>query len=490
MHPLDRDNGRKTWPSFRVKWLMPALLLMSSVGLGEALAQDRDATVAYRLDTEDRVRLRIFEWRPALDQVYEWRALNDEYAVGMDGNVSVPMIGEIMARGRTTSELGRRLAEAMRSSIGAGDPPTIAVEVVRYRPFYILGNVRLPGEYPFRPNLTVLQAVSIAGGMQREEAGGSRLARELIANQGDIETLTARRRYLLAQRAATEATMANAEEIDFSRSGLDAKDPLAVAVMNQANEIYRARRADYLARLADHRTRKSFLEQEMRTIVDQIENQDAKRALASNELEFVDSLVDRRLAAVPRRMAAQRNMHELEAEKLQLQAARLRLRGEIDRVTAAVDELVKSQNSEAMTALGAANEELQTLLTRTNTAKRLVADASSMLVSLGLAAGPSAKVKPIYTIVRSNGSSQSSIVVSELQPLSPGDTLKVEVEVDDPAPASGHGAPAMAPMSSTPSQPALPQANATKPAPVAATGTATGTRNRPGGRDVSREAFN
>lgn len=81
--------------------------------------------------------------------------------------MSLPLVGEIQAAGVTPADLGRIIGDQLKERLGMIDAPDTAVEVVQYRPFYIIGQVDKPGEYPYRPGLTVLQALSVAGGMQR-----------------------------------------------------------------------------------------------------------------------------------------------------------------------------------------------------------------------------------------------------------------------------------------------------------------------------------
>src|ERR1700675_710829 len=104
-----------------------------------------------------------------------------------EGKVSLPLIGELSAAGKTPGELASAIGDALKARIGLVEPPDVSVEVVHFRPFYILGDIEKPGEYAFRPGLTVLQAVSIAGGIPKVSGLGSmRLERESIATRGDL----------------------------------------------------------------------------------------------------------------------------------------------------------------------------------------------------------------------------------------------------------------------------------------------------------------
>ena len=107
---------------------------------------------AYTLDSGDRLRVVVFGQD----------GLTNSYAVDTAGNITLPLIGAVPARGLTTAELSRALAARLRQ--GFLREPHVAVEVELYRPFFILGEVVFPGQYPYVPNMTIETAVAIAGG--------------------------------------------------------------------------------------------------------------------------------------------------------------------------------------------------------------------------------------------------------------------------------------------------------------------------------------
>ena len=107
---------------------------------------------AYRLDAGDRLRV----------VVYGQEGLTNIYAIDAGGSITMPLIGSVPARGRTTAGLAAEIAAKLRN--GYIREPSVAVEIEAYRPFFILGEVAAPGQYPYVPNLTVESAVAIAGG--------------------------------------------------------------------------------------------------------------------------------------------------------------------------------------------------------------------------------------------------------------------------------------------------------------------------------------
>src|SRR6202165_5683280 len=108
--------------------------------------------VAYRLDAGDKLRV----------VVYGQEGLTNTYAIDAGGSITMPLIGSVPARGRTPATLASAITAKLRD--GFIRDPSVAVEIEAYRPFFILGEVAAPGQYPYVPNMSVESAVAIAGG--------------------------------------------------------------------------------------------------------------------------------------------------------------------------------------------------------------------------------------------------------------------------------------------------------------------------------------
>ncbi len=107
---------------------------------------------AYHLDAGDKLRV----------VVYGQEGLTNTYAIDAAGSITMPLIGSVPARGRTPAGLAAEISAKLRA--GYIRDPSVAVEIEAYRPFFILGEVAAPGQYPYVPNMTVESAVAIAGG--------------------------------------------------------------------------------------------------------------------------------------------------------------------------------------------------------------------------------------------------------------------------------------------------------------------------------------
>lgn len=140
--------------------LLGTLIAAASIMLASCGAAIDSAPVAsaatevpiYRLGADDKVRINVYGEDP----------LNAEYLVGSDGNISFPLIGMVQAKGLSLAELQALLT--LRLAQSAINDPKVSVDIVEYRPFYVLGEVQKAGQYPYRTGMTVMAAIATAGG--------------------------------------------------------------------------------------------------------------------------------------------------------------------------------------------------------------------------------------------------------------------------------------------------------------------------------------
>lgn len=112
----------------------------------------RTAADEYTLSAGDKIRVIVFGEE----------TLTGEYVITSGGNLSFPLIGSLRATDKTVEGLQAALAAALGD--GYVNNPRVSIQVISFRPFYILGEVNRPGEYPVSTGLTLQQAVASAGG--------------------------------------------------------------------------------------------------------------------------------------------------------------------------------------------------------------------------------------------------------------------------------------------------------------------------------------
>src|SRR6185437_5504676 len=126
----------------------------------------------YTLDAGDKLRIVVFGQD----------GISNAYIVDASGNVNLPLVGTVPARGATTGQLSQRIAERLKQ--GYVREPHVTVEVETYRPFFILGEVTTPGQYPYVADMTVEKAIAIAGGFApRASKGNVEITRNVPGQQ-------------------------------------------------------------------------------------------------------------------------------------------------------------------------------------------------------------------------------------------------------------------------------------------------------------------
>jgi polysaccharide export outer membrane protein len=130
-----------------------AVLALSGCATTRAAEAPPSRTLSdYHLGAGDKIRI----------IVYNEPTLSADYAVNANGSLSLPLIGDVRATARTASDLRAEIEQRL----GAGylRRPQVSIDVLVFRPFYILGEVQKPGEYAYSTGMTVLKAVATAQG--------------------------------------------------------------------------------------------------------------------------------------------------------------------------------------------------------------------------------------------------------------------------------------------------------------------------------------
>ncbi len=412
----------------RCGWLSFAIILLNMIA-GPAGGAD------YLLGPMDKVRVKVYEWRASRDEIFEWDALNDEFRVDAAGTLSLPFVGEVRVTGITTGELAGNIADRLRSEMGLGRRPDTSIEIVQFRPFYIVGQVDHPGEFPYRPGLTVLQALSIAGGLPKVTDGLMRLGREVISARGDLRVLGAQAAYLRARKARLEAELKQSDNLDLPRA-LTAHPGSASAdiAMQQEVLIFQVRREAFSTQMRVLEQLREFLEKEVVSLVAQKQTEEVQSRLVKKELESVSKLVDKGLATAPRQYGLERTVAQIEGDQLRVETSLLRAKQEISRTDIAMLELKNKRANDITTELRETQAKLDELDRKSETAEQLLYEAEVTAPQLIAQRDRSRRVQPVYAIIRQSGGKAVELSASESTAVEPGDTIKVEVPLSNTAP--------------------------------------------------------
>ncbi|MGL4635488.1 MAG: polysaccharide biosynthesis/export family protein [Beijerinckiaceae bacterium] len=422
------------------------MVVMLTVAISPQFVGDAAGEEIYRLGARDKLKIRINEWRPAKGEVHHWESLTGDYVVGASGSVAVPLVGEVKAVGLTTAELASAISDRLRQSAGLLQTPSTTVEILDHRPFFITGHVARPGEFPYRPGLTVIQAVSIAGGLYRSaDPGILRFGREALVSRGDIRMLEVERIALVARRARLQSEIERRPEILFPEDIAKGMDGAIESILKEEREIFRTRQASLESQIAALRQTQQLYRREVDVLREKTVALDRQLNLGRRELESVSDLVSRGLAVSTRRLALEQNTAQYESQKLDTSLALLRANQEISRTDRQVIDLQTLRRTESLDQLREAQTRIGSLSERIDTAQKLVFEAEILAPQAMLGRMFEQLPQARFFIQRRQIDAITTEAVQETDFVLPGDVVKVE----RPSP------PPLSPSEGSPLQPLL-----------------------------------
>jgi protein involved in polysaccharide export with SLBB domain len=413
----------------RDAWRFLHVVVSAGMSLACTLGVSAASTKEYVLGPQDKLRIKVYEWRASRDTIFAWGALNDVYTVGPNGSVSLPLVGEIKAAGLTTGEIANSIGDSLMKSIGLVRKPDTAVEIVQFRPFYVVGKVTQSGEFAYRPGLTVLQALSIAGGLRTREDKDARFEREVIQGRGDMSLLRLNEANLLARKARLEAELSHASDIQFPpQLASRIQDDVIGMLLKQERLIFQARSEGLVTQIKALQGLREFLQKELASLEAQLVFLDKQIGSIQKELTAVSALVAKGLAAAPREFSLERTLAQAQSERLSAETSLLRGRQEISKTDISILELQEGRKNEITIDLRQTQAELDALDSKTETARRLLYDSAISAPNLLARRADADLAAPIYTIFRPSAEGTTvQIQANETSVVEPGDTIKVEI---------------------------------------------------------------
>lgn len=387
-----------------------------------AFAQEKQ----YLLGTADKLRIRVAEWQPADGTIRNWDVINGDYSVGVSGSLSLPFIGQLDVAGKTTGQVGEEIGAQLQSKFALRNLPSASVEISQFRPVFLTGDVQTPGEYPYAPNVTVLKAVSLAGGLRRSDAG-QRFARDFINARGDAAVYDDQRGRLLARQARLQAEVRGDTEI--------AKTPALEKILNidalleSENALMKSRSERYTLQLKALTDLRQLLETEVESLQKKSETQNRQLQLANEDKEKVNRLNEQGLALAQRRISAEERAAEVESTLLDIDTSSLRAKQDINKAMQDEINLRNDWVAQRSKELQDTEAELQKLNLQLGTSRELMSEALAQSAE-AIRFDPTGKSASItYVIVREEGGQSKEIKADETTPVQPGDVIKVSSEV-------------------------------------------------------------
>lgn len=401
--------------------ILPALTLGSLLLTMPALAAD-----GYRLGVMDKVHVRVAGWEPTDGTMQNWDALSGDYTVGPSGAISLPFVGSLQASGKTPEEMGKEIAERLQQQLALRSQPSASVEIAQYRPVFVSGDISTPGSYPFAPNLTVLKAVSLAGGLRRSESG-QRFARDFINAQGDMAVYDSQRARLIARYARLQAEAQGTADIPMPKE-LE-KVPNAQDLIRSETALMKQRRDRYELQLKALADQKALLQSEVESLQKKSETQNRQLEINQTDRDKIRGLNEQGLALTSRMISAEERTAEIQSQLLDIDTNILRARQQINQANQ--DEVNLRNDWEAQRAkdMQDTDAELEKLNLQLTTSRQLMGEAMAQSAE-ALKFDPTGRSTNIkYSIIRDDGNGPKEIAANETTAVQPGDVIKVTSEL-------------------------------------------------------------
>jgi len=361
---------------------------------------------AYRLRAGDTIEISI-AGPSQMDQ---------KFVLDLDGQISVPLIGVIKAEGSTIGELRDKLQHIL--------PRDIAVNMVDYSPVYIDGDVVKPGEQRFRPNMTVRQAVALAGGY---EVMRYHLVDPVIQSAdlgADYETFWTEQAREQARLARLKAELNNEAQLEGSPAeSRPISNRLQSDIVNNESQQLALWHSDFDKEMASlNRAIKSSTDQ-LAELVEQRDKEKEGEAADSAELQRLSAFNKQGDVTAGRVVDARRAMLLSSTRVLQTEEEIIQITREREGYVRRIEKLKDEGRSEILKQI----EDSQLKLAAVNA--RIAATADKMVYTSTMRSElPLSKLGgPSVTIIRGDRGNRSKIEASEDSVLEPGDVIEISV---------------------------------------------------------------
>jgi protein involved in polysaccharide export with SLBB domain len=370
----------------------------------------------YKLGASDRVKIRV----------QEWPDLTGEYTVTAEGDVSLPLIGNIGAVGMGVNDLAKEISDRLQQRSERAERVLTAVEVAQYRPFAIMGDVQRPGQYPYRPGLTVIEAISTAGGYYRPELGLLRLGRDVAVASGEINTQSGKLNRLLAREARLRAALDGRDDIPLPPELAKQKnDPEISGIMKNEqdslvleNEMKRSENAGvesikslYLSEIDSLRGHVKALTQEQDSIGTQLKEM---RAMAA-----------RGLALAPTMFALERSFAQVASQQMATETAIVRAQENITLAEQRVSQVQKDRRSIETRDLERTRDEIADAREKIATATQLLHEAQTSAPAEARERSSQNGDRSSFIILRRDGETVREVAADETTLVAPDDVIKI-----------------------------------------------------------------
>ncbi|WP_062226274.1 polysaccharide biosynthesis/export family protein [Aureimonas frigidaquae] len=373
-------------------------------------------SVAARADT--------YKLQPG-DEVEIWVAqderMNRDAVVSPDGNLSLPLVGQIQAQDQTVDQLEATLTEKLAGFFkGELNLSVMLKPGPQHMPMvYVVGDVDAPGAFPYRPTMTVLHAVTVAGGLYRTPMEARDQDRAVVV-EGQIDQSRKNIAELTVRIARINSELAGQEQVILPDDALpELSDAEKVTLLNREKQVLDAHIAEFQAQKRVQQQLNDFGVSGTDAIRRQIESVKNRVALAKERLAATASLVSKGLSHKSAQLELEAEVGELNEQGDQLQSELSALESTSVNERSRIDTYFTTRQSSLLAELHESERQLEAARNGLVEAERVMSiyRNTEMAERRGITAG--------FTVIRTHDGKVTEAPAEETTLLQPGDLVRV-----------------------------------------------------------------
>jgi len=358
--------------------------------------------------------------------VYGQPALTGLYPIDTEGNIGYPVVGNLAVAGLTMPQISEKIAAALSQHIPG---LTVTATINQYAPVFIVGDVKVPGKYEFRPGMVVLELMAIGGGAGKGEAPAVTAGMQLITAQQEYADLQMQITQAGIRRVRLQAELNNTDFNYVSPDRQAANEQasnLTQQILAGEKTLFEVRRNNLNAERRGLQAQSASYGDEITTLKQSMTLHDAEIKLLEENVQSSQSLVDKGLAAKSNLRDMERDLSATRRDALELASFLARARQNQLAVEQRISSLEEIRRSEAATSLQEIDLNLARMELRGNAQLQTMAEIAK---SSGNISSSDMRRKLVFTISRNVNGTFNDIQANERTEIRPGDILRVELDM-------------------------------------------------------------
>ncbi|MGO1163754.1 polysaccharide biosynthesis/export family protein [Brucella sp. C7-11G] len=358
--------------------------------------------------------------------VYGQPALTGLYPIDTEGNIGYPVVGNIAVAGLTMPQISEKIAAALSQHIPG---LTVTATINQYAPVFVVGDVKVPGKYEFRPGMVVLELMAIGGGAGKGEAPAVTAGMQLITAQQDYADLQMQMTQASIRRVRLQAEL-NGIDFDYQ---LPEQTPANKQTSNLTKQMAAGEKTLFDVRRNNLNAERSALQAQSASYGDEIETLKQSITLHDAEIKLLEENVQSSKTLVERGLAAKSNLRDMERDlsstrrdALELASFLARARQSQLAVQQRIANLEEARRSEAATSLQEIDLNLARMESRANAQLQTMAEIAK---SSGNISSSDMRRKLVFTISRNVSGVFEDFAANERTEIRPGDILRIELDM-------------------------------------------------------------